>query len=108
MRTISAAVLLATVLVFVTACAAATRDTTDDPTISTRVKIALLDDPATELLRLDVRTFQGVVTLSGAVPSAAIGQRAEAVARTIGGVKDVKNETTVSPGGSHTIPECAC
>lgn len=108
MRTISAAVLFATVLSLMTACAAATRDTRDDLTISTRVKIALLDDSATELLRLDVRTFQGVVTLSGSVPSGAVEQRAVAVAKTIRGVRAVTNAMTVSPGGSHTIPECAC
>jgi hypothetical protein len=88
----------AAILSILTACAATTSGTNDDATISTRVKIALLGDQQTQLLRLDVRTFQGVVTLSGPVPSAAAKQRAIAVARTIKGVKDVKSEITVSGG----------
>lgn len=95
MRTLPAFIALLSLL---TACAAATSGTTDDATISTRVKIALLGDPQTQLLRLDVRTFQGVVTLSGTVPSAAVEQRAMAIARTIKGVKAVKSEITVAAG----------
>ena len=95
MRKLSGLFALAALLSILTACAAATAGTSDDATIATRVKIALLGDPATQLLRLDVRTFQGVVTLSGAVPSAAVEQRAIAIARKIDGVKDVKSEMTV-------------
>lgn len=95
MRKASALLALAAILSVLTACAAATSGTNDDATISTRVKIALLGDQQTQLLRLDVRTFQGVVTLSGTVPSAAVEQRAIAVARTVKGVKDVKDALSV-------------
>lgn len=98
MRQVSALVVLATVFTILSACAAATSGTNDDATISTRVKIALLGDQQTQLLRLDVRTFHGVVTLSGTVPSAAAEQRALAVAHTVKGVKDVKSEITISGG----------
>lgn len=111
MRRICAALLVAAVLSSFTACAAATVGTTDDATISTRVKIALLDDPATQLLRLDVRTFQGVVTLSGSVPSGMIEQRAVTVAKTISGVKGVKNQMTVGSMYDDQRPDtrhCAC
>ena len=39
------------------ACGAATSGTSDDATISTRVKIALLNDPQLGPERLDARTF---------------------------------------------------
>ncbi len=76
-------------------CAATTRSTTDDATTTTRVKIALLNDARVGGLRLEVKTFQGVVTLSGTVPSAADEQAAIAAARTIQGVRDVKSELKV-------------
>lgn len=102
MRSRSTLVALAAVLSIFTACGAATVDTNDDATISTRIKIALLGDPQTQLLRLDVSTFKGVVTLSGTVPSAGVEQRAIAVAKTIKGVKDVKSEITVSGTSTFT------
>ena len=76
-------------------CGAATSRTNDDFTISTRVKIALLNDTQLGGLRIDARTFQGVVTLSGTVRSTADEQRAITVAKTIHGVKDVKSELKV-------------
>ena len=42
-------------------------------------------------LRIDVDTFKGVVTLSGAVRSAAERDKAMAIARKINGVVDVKS-----------------
>lgn len=102
MRTLPTFIALLAILA---GCAAATSGTSDDATISTRVKIALLGDQQTQLLRLDVRTVQGVVTLSGTVPSAAVERRAIAVARTVKGVKDVKSEIAVS--GRSSIPHSA-
>jgi predicted small secreted protein len=78
-----------------TACGATTRGANDDMTISTRVKIALLNDRQLGPLRIDARTFQGVVTLTGTVPSPTDEQRAIAVARTVRGVKDVKSEMKI-------------
>jgi hyperosmotically inducible periplasmic protein len=74
----------------VSACSRVTFDTRDDLTISAHVKTALLNDPAVGALRLGVETFQGVVTLSGIVPSAADRDRAIAAARRVRGVKAVK------------------
>jgi hyperosmotically inducible protein len=82
------------------ACGAATSGTNDDMTISTRVKIVLLDDPQLGAFRIDARTFQGVVTLSGPVQSAAQERRAIAAARKVRGVKDVKSELKVAPAVS--------
>lgn len=79
------------VVVLASGCAAKTSATTDDASLSTRVKIALLSDPQVGSLRLDVKTFQGVVTLSGTVRSQAEADQAIAAARTINGVRDVKS-----------------
>lgn len=80
------------------ACSTATFDTRDDPTISTHVKTALLNEPTVAGLRVGVETFQGVVTLTGTVPSAADVDRAIAAARKVRGVKDVKSSLKVQPG----------
>jgi hyperosmotically inducible periplasmic protein len=67
----------------------------DDATITTRVKTALLNDPDVGGLRIDVDTFEGVVTLSGQVKTAVERDRALAVARKINGVSDVKSSLQV-------------
>ena len=89
--------LLALVL---TACGATTSATRDDASISTRVKIALLNDPQVGAMRIDARTFQGVVTLSGTVKSQADIDQAIAAARRVKGVRDVKSELKVAGVGS--------
>ena len=85
------------VVLLVSACAAATSRTTDDASTTTRVKIALLNDAQVGSLRLDVKTFQGVVTLSGAVKGPEQERQAIAVTRRIPGVRDVKSALTIQP-----------
>jgi osmotically-inducible protein OsmY len=80
-----------------TACGKSVGETIDDATITTRVKTALLNDPDVGGLRIDVDTFKGVVTLSGAVKSAAERDKAVAIARRIGGVTDVKSTLQIQP-----------
>jgi hyperosmotically inducible periplasmic protein len=79
----------------VSACGKTVGQTIDDATITTRVKTALLNDPDVGGmrggLRIDVDTFKGVVTLSGAVRSAEERDKAIAIARKIYGVTDVKS-----------------
>jgi len=70
----------------------------DDPSISTRVKIALLNDAQVGSLRIDAKTDSGVVTLSGTARTQADVDRALAVAHRVTGVRDVKSELKV--GGS--------
>ena len=77
--------------------AATTSRTGDDLTTTTRVKIALLNDARVGGLRLDVKMFQGVVTLSGTVKSDADAQRAMAVARAVHGVRRVTSELKIQP-----------
>ena len=67
----------------------------DDLTISTKVKIELIADPRLGALRLQASTLNGVVTLSGTVPSQADVDRATAAAKRVPGVRDVKSELKV-------------
>ena len=82
-----------------TGCGKTVGDTIDDTTITTRVKTAMLNDPAVGGLRIDVDTFRGTVTLSGRVKSDAERQQAIALARTIDGVTQVKDALQVIPEG---------
>jgi osmotically-inducible protein OsmY len=82
-------------VVLLSGCAARSGRANDDATTTTRVKIALLNDARVGGMRLEVKTFQGVVTLSGTVKSAADEQAAIAAARTIQGVRDVKSELKI-------------
>jgi hyperosmotically inducible protein len=70
------------------------RTTTDDLSITTRVKTALLNDP--EIAgKIDVETTNGVVTLSGTVKTPAERDKAMAIARKVTGVSDVKSSLQV-------------
>jgi osmotically-inducible protein OsmY len=94
------AILLALTLIaplLLSACGKTVGETIDDATITTRVKTALLNDPDVGGLRIDVDTFKGVVTLSGAVKSQGEAETAVAIARRISGVSDVKSTLQVSP-----------
>ena len=100
MRTRLTGTLVALVLVLpflAAACGKTVGDTIDDATITTRVKTALLNDPTVGGLRIDVDTFKGVVTLSGAVKTAQEEQTAIALARKVSGVLDVKSTLQVNP-----------
>jgi osmotically-inducible protein OsmY len=67
----------------------------DDTVITTKVKAAILNDPALKVSEINVETFKGVVQLSGFVSSQADINRAVAVTREVGGVKSVKNDMRV-------------
>ena len=82
-----------------TGCGKTVGETIDDTTITTRVKTAMLNDPAVGGLRIDVDTFKGAVTLSGRVKSEAEKQQAIALARGIDGVTEVKDALQVIPEG---------
>jgi osmotically-inducible protein OsmY len=58
------------------------------------VKTALLNDPDIKS-KIDVETFNGVVTLSGAVNTAVERDKAMAIARKANGVSDVKSTLQV-------------
>jgi osmotically-inducible protein OsmY len=91
---------LLTCLAFVTAilgCAATQRrestgEYVDDSVITTKVKTAILDEPTLKTFQINVKTFKGVVQLSGFVDSAESVTRAGEVAGHVQGVKEVKND----------------
>ena len=64
----------------------------DDTVITTKVKAAILDEPTLKSAEINVETFKGVVQLSGFVSSQAAESKAVEVARTVGGVKSVKDD----------------
>ena len=91
--------LLATILSapLVAGCGKTIGETIDDTTITTRVKTAMLNDPAVGGLGVDVDTYKGVVTLSGRVKSQGERDQALALARKIDGVTEVKDALQVIP-----------
>ena len=64
----------------------------DDATITAGVKAAIVREPTLKVFEIDVETEQGVVQLSGFVSSADSVAAAASVARTVEGVKSVKND----------------
>jgi osmotically-inducible protein OsmY len=81
------------------ACGKTIGETIDDTTITTRVKTAMLNDPAVGGLRIDVDTFKGVVTLNGRVKSQTEKDQAIALARRVSGVTEVKDALQIIPDG---------
>ena len=91
------AIVLALALVVMTGCAAtgareSTGEYVDDAVITTKVKAAILDRPTLKSLDIHVETMKGVVHLRGVVASRSAVDEAGKVARSIGGVKSVKND----------------
>ncbi len=74
-----------------------TRNTTDDGTVTVRVKTALINDPVIGGARIDVDTFKGVVTLSGRVKSKDEEDKALALVRGVKGVTEVKSTLQIQP-----------
>ena len=81
------------------ACGKTVGDTIDDATITTRVKTAMLNDPAVGGMKIDVDTYKGVVTLSGRVKNQTEHDQAVALARQVDGVTEVKDALQVIPDG---------
>jgi osmotically-inducible protein OsmY len=64
----------------------------DDSVLTTKVKAALFDDPVTKARQINVETYRGVVQLSGFVDSSAERSAATQVARSVSGVREVRND----------------
>ena len=93
----SAALLSAVLGMTVVACA---HDSTmgqrlDDPTVTTKVKAALLADPDVKGTAVQVETLRGEVQLSGFVDSDAQARRAVDIAQRVEGVDRVINKMSV-------------
>ena len=63
----------------------------DDATITSEVKAKLLEDSVTKGIAITVQTFEGTVTLIGAVDNRDQVHRATQIARSVKGVKKVDN-----------------
>ncbi len=81
---------------FTSGCTAtATRQSTgeyiDDTAVTARVKSAFVSDESVKAFDVQVETFRGVVQLSGFVDNVNQKTRAEQIARSTNGVRDVRN-----------------
>ena len=95
-KTVSAWVGAVALALFTVGCAET------DPGITTAVKSKLAADDTVKSYRIDVDTKDRVVTLSGAVDTAAARARAVEVAKGTDGVRDVVDQLTVTPGATPT------
>jgi osmotically-inducible protein OsmY len=91
------AVLTAASLLFAMGCAStSTQESTgeyvDDTVITTRVKTAILNEPSLKVFQINVETYRNVVQLSGFVKSGADMSTAVDLARSVKGVRSVKND----------------
>jgi len=106
MRLLSAVVMLVLAVAMVGGPAAAADrsvgEKIDDAKITTAVKTKLTTDRVKNLVDVSVETNDGVVRLTGKVPTADDKFEAERIARRTNGVREVRNELRVesSPSAS--------
>ena len=67
----------------------------DDATVSTKVRAKILADPDVKISEIKVTTYRGTVQLSGFVDNQQMVSKAEADAKSVAGVKEVKNDLIV-------------
>jgi osmotically-inducible protein OsmY len=67
----------------------------DDSVITTKVKSAIFDESTLKTMQINVKTYQGVVQLSGFVNSPQIVIKAGEVARSVANVVRVENDLVV-------------
>ena len=75
-----------------------TRASLGDAAITASIKTDFLKDPDLSVLKIDVDTKDGVVTLNGLADNEAARKRAEQLAGAIKGVREVRNHLTVKRG----------
>ncbi len=74
-------------------------ETIDDLTITTTVTAGFAKDPDLSVLKINVDTRNGAVTLNGSAPTAAARDKAAALAKTVRGVNSVNNKLVVKAAG---------
>ena len=67
----------------------------DDSVITTKVKSLLAEDDFLKSFKISVKTYKGTVQLSGSVNSQQAVDKAGEIARSVKGVKSVKNHLKV-------------
>lgn len=96
LRRPACAVFLAALMAIAPGCASLPAESAgeyvDDAVITTKVKAAILDQPALKSSEIHVETFKGRVYLRGGVASQSTIDKAGEIARSVKGVRSVKNE----------------
>lgn len=69
----------------------------DDRQITQKIETELRKEPVYKMQGVEVKTFSGVVQLSGFVDTQAQKQRAEQIARSVPGALNVVNQITIKP-----------
>jgi osmotically-inducible protein OsmY len=96
---ISYLVLLALIATFAACASTSTRESTgeyvDDSVITTKIKSLLAADNLLKSFQIGVETYQGIVQLSGFVNSQQAVDKAGEIAKSVKGVKSVKNNLIV-------------
>lgn len=67
----------------------------DDSAVTLKVKTAIFNEPKLKVLQINVKTYKGIVSLSGFVDSEADADRAVSVAKSVSGVRAVRNDMQV-------------
>lgn len=92
---------LCTILLVVGCAGSATGKSTgehvDDAVITTKVKTAMVQADEVDAIDVKVKTYKGVVQLSGFVDSEHEASQAELIAGQVAGVKRVENQIEVKP-----------
>jgi osmotically-inducible protein OsmY len=92
-------VLLMLITTFAACASTPTRESTgeyiDDSVITTKVKSLLAEDDFLKSFQISVETYQGTVQLSGFVNSQKAVDKAAEIARSVKGLKSVKNNLIV-------------
>ena len=74
-----------------------TGEVVDDAGLTARVKTALVKAENVSASSINVNTYRGEVQLSGFVENQAMAQRAVAAARSVPGVRTVRNDIRIAP-----------
>ena len=67
----------------------------DDSVITTRVKAAIFEEPALKTMQINIKTFKGVVQISGFVDSVQNSLKAGEVVASVPGITEVKNDLVI-------------
>jgi osmotically-inducible protein OsmY len=64
----------------------------DDSVITSKIKIAILNDRSLKSSEINVETYKGIVQLSGFVASRVSAEKVSEIAGRVPGVKSIKND----------------
>ncbi|WP_292995321.1 BON domain-containing protein [Nitrosomonas sp.] len=100
------AFLLSTQMVFFAGCIATPKqaDTSEqfnDIVITTKIHEAILDEPSLRAFDINIRTSKGVVELSGLVNSRDDMNKTISIARSVNGIKFIKNDMRIPGTGDY-------